>query len=139
MDKTQILKRKQQPIDFHFQRTIKLKSTGVILKIMPSEIKEDLSFACGYPGCGKHFVNKGALSTHTKFAHPRKELKGSLHRFVVAKPRKMVTQTIVHPTMVTHHMVSWNSNLDVVPFIFPVLSLKTTPETKKMGAGSTGV
>ena len=48
---------------------------------MPSEFKDHFRFACGYPGCGQHFGNKGAFATHTKFAHSVRvnEFKDSLH------------------------------------------------------------
>ena len=75
------------------------------------------------------------MATHTKFAHSVcvNEFKGSLNKFVVPKPQKLVTETVVHPTMVSYHTVSWNSNLDVVPFIFPVLPKKQAPEPKQDG------
>ena len=109
----------QSTIDSHFKRTVKLRS-GEIIECMPSKVVDAARlFACEYPGCSKQCANKGALTNHVQFAHPRRM--GNVTRYLVNKPIKpsSVINSVVPFTMAMH-LVSCVSNLVAVPFVHPV-------------------
>ena len=121
----------QSTIDSHFKRTVKLRS-GEIIECMPSKVVDAAPlFACEYPGCSKQCANKGALTNHVQFAHPRRM--GNVTRYLVNKPIKpsSVINSVVPFTMAMH-LVSCVSNLVAVPFIRPVFQpfIPVEPEVK---------
>ena len=96
---------KQHTIEFHFQRSIKMKHSGEVVKCMPSEIKEMEKFCCQYLTCGQSFTNQGALATHIKFKHPfyqsNLSQKGTLSKFVQLKSRLPISQSCLPLSMVS--------------------------------------
>ena len=81
MDKRTI----EHPIDFHFQRSVKLR-TGEVVNVMPSKVETHKLFECEVVGYSTKCINKGALATHVKYAHPTVQ-KTTLANFVVVKKK----------------------------------------------------
>ena len=118
MDKRTI----QHPIDFHFQRNVKLRTGEVVLNVMASKVETNKLFECEVAGCSTKCINKGALATHVKYAHPTVQ-KTTLATFVVVKKKICnsaenfsVSHDVVRPFSLVHFSFESPSSTHLSPF-----------------------